>query len=296
HYVLLTTIENNQTARVIEELKGVGIGSIFGKLTLSPVDIEINSYIQEKELPRVKKGRGISYDEMIENIRGLALPSFEYIFLSLVAGLLAAFGLIFNNLLIIIASMIIAPLMGPIALSVIGTMLPKNPYRAKALIAEILGLATCCGVGLLVGFLIPLPQNQSEIPEQILIRTKPGLGDIIFAILSGIAASIFIIRGESTSLVGVAVAASLCPPAANIGILIANHEFGSALGSVFLLFLNVVSIYCACAIIFWISQSWVKGGTVSTRQFRKISRKFLLQIAIVICVLIGTIVVILIFF
>lgn len=289
HTVLHFSIDDNQTAKIIEELKGVGVGKVFGKITLSPISFELNS-TKEKVILQ-EKGRGISLDEMISNIKGLALPSWIFLVLSLVAGTLVAFGLLVNNVVIIIASMIIAPLLGPIALSVLGTMLPKNPYRTKAILAEIIGLSSCLAVGIAVGYFWPVPESH-ELNFQMASRTVPTLVDIFFAILSGVAASIFIIRGESSNLVGVAVAASLCPPVTNVGLLIA---FGIksldvtfimlALGSGLLVLLNVASIYCACAIIFWISQSYVRGGTLSSRQFDRISKKYVIQILIAIGIL-----------
>ncbi|MHA1591993.1 MAG: DUF389 domain-containing protein, partial [Candidatus Heimdallarchaeaceae archaeon] len=146
-------------------------------------------------------------------------------------------------------------------------------------------------IGLVVGAIFNWANTEYIIDNnQIAIRTNPGIGDIIFAIASGLAAGLFIIRGESASIVGVAVAASLCPPAANVGVLlasVANPEFlQAALGSLILLILNVISIYASCALIFWTSRSFVRGGSVSTRQFRKISKIYLIQIVMTLLILI----------
>jgi uncharacterized hydrophobic protein (TIGR00271 family) len=210
----------------------------------------------------------------------------------ILAGALASFGLIYDNVIIVIASMIIAPLLGPIALTVIGTMTPKNIYSRKAMLAEVVGLLIIILFGLIVGLIYQaaspdtiLEQLQNE-KSQIMIRTIPGIGDVIFAIASGLAAGIFVIRGESTAIVGVAVAASLCPPAANVGVLLASGAtIEGALGSFVLLILNVLAIYASCALIFWTSQSFVRGGTISTRQFKRISKAYITQIVLTILVL-----------
>ncbi|MFX1250311.1 MAG: TIGR00341 family protein [Promethearchaeota archaeon] len=286
---LLAIIENNQTSTLLEELKGLGIGTVFGTIVISPVDIEITSF--EKKLS--EKGKGISLDEMISNVKGLALLSPTFVGLSVLAGFLASFGLIYDNVIVVIASMIIAPLLGPIALTVIGTMIPSNVYSRKAFIAEIIGLAICLLIGLIVGILLPVIPfvtapiiDSTNLPNQIAIRIEPGLPDIIFAIASGLAAGVFIVRGESTSMVGVAVAASLCPPATNIGVLLAYGLVLNALGSLVLLVLNVASIYSACALIFWSSQTLGTGGTISVRQYKRISQKYIIQITFVLSVLI----------
>ena len=284
---LHVVIENQQTSILLEELKGLGVGTVFGSITVTVVSLTISSIKKEVLL----KGRGISTDEMIANIKGLAVLNPTFIGLVFLAGILASFGLIYDNVIIVIASMIIAPLLGPIALTVIGTMTPKNIYSKKAMIAELVGLITIIIIGLIVGAIFNQTNPDFIInSEQITIRTDPGIGDIIFAIASGLAAGLFIIRGESTSIVGVAVAASLCPPAANVGVLLVSVArplfLQAALGSLILLILNVISIYASCALIFWVSQSFVRGGSVSTRQFRKISKLYITQIVMAFLILI----------
>ncbi|MHA1668598.1 MAG: TIGR00341 family protein [Candidatus Heimdallarchaeaceae archaeon] len=279
--VLTTTVENQHTSTLLEELKGVGVGTVFGSITVTPVALQVEAKHKEFAV----RGTGISIDEMISNIKDLALLNPTFIGLILLAGALASFGLIYDNVIIIIASMIIAPLLGPIALTVIGTMTPKNIYSKKAILTETVGIIIIILFGLLVGliyqFIGPdLIRDQVLNPKsQIMIRTEPGIGDVVFAIASGLAAGIFIIRGESTAIVGVAVAASLCPPAANVGVLLASKAtIEGAFGSLVLLILNIISIYASCALIFWTSQSFVKGGTVSTRQFKRISKLYITQI------------------
>lgn len=280
-----TVVETNQTATLLEELKGLGIGAVFGSIHLSPVDLEIDSTPEKL----VIKSSSISIDEMVFTIKGLAIISPTFLVLCIIAGALASFGLIYDNVVIIIASMIIAPLLGPIALAVIGTMITKNIYSKRAFLAEAVGLGTCILIGTLVGLMFSGKLEEIAEVSQIGIRTTPGIGDIVFAILSGLAAGIFIVRGESTNIVGVAVAASLCPPATNVGVLLSNAYWQDALGSLILLVLNVIAIYSACAIIFWTSQSLVRGGSVSKRQFRQISRKYIVRITLAVLSLVAII-------
>lgn len=282
---ITTVVETNQTATLLEELKGLGIGAVFGSIHLSPVDLEIDSTPEKL----VIKSSSISIDEMVFTIKGLAIISPTFLVLCIIAGALASFGLIYDNVVIIIASMIIAPLLGPIALAVIGTMITKNIYSKRAFFAEAVGLGTCILIGILVGLMFEGRLAVIHDGSQIEIRTTPGIGDIVFAILSGLAAGIFIVRGESTNIVGVAVAASLCPPATNVGVLLSNAYWQDALGSLILLILNVIAIYSACAIIFWTSQSLVRGGSVSKRQFRQISRKYIMQITLAVLSLVAII-------
>jgi len=282
--IITITLENNQTAAILEQLKVLGVGNIFGKIILRPIQLEISSLSK----PSAEKSRSISVDEMISNIKDLALLSPSYVILVIIAGILAAFGLVYDNVIVVIASMIIAPLLGPLALAVLGTLIPKNIYSKKAILTEFVGIILVIFIGILVGLIFKVSPN--DLPTQISIRTQPGIGDIAFAIGSGLAAGVFIIRGENTNIIGVAVAASLCPPAANVGVLLANGLFKEALGSFVLLILNVMAIYFSCALIFWTTQTIIKGGTVSARQFKKISRRYYIQIALAMLILIAIVV------
>ena len=293
---IITVVQNQHTSTLLEELKGVGVGTVFGSIIVSPVSIEITS--EAKEIP--VKGRGISVDEMISNIKGLALLSPTFIGLIILAGALASFGIIYDNVIIVIASMIIAPLLGPIALAVISTMTPKNIYSRRSILAEVIGLSIIILFGVFVGLIYNYANpdiifdSLQTAKSQIAIRIEPGIGDVVFAIASGLAAGVFIMRGESTAIVGVAVAASLCPPAANVGVLLGARYFPEALGSLILLILNVIAIYAACALIFWSSQSLVRGGTITRRQFKRISQKYIIQIVMTLLILIA--IILLIFF
>ena len=93
---LLTVIETQHTSVLLEELKGLGIGTVFGSITVTPVTLTISSEKRDSLI----KGRGISTDEMIANIKGLALLNPTYFGLIFLAGILASFGLIYNNVII----------------------------------------------------------------------------------------------------------------------------------------------------------------------------------------------------
>jgi uncharacterized membrane protein len=96
--------------------------------------------------------------------------------------------------------------------------------------------------------------------------------NVAFAIFSGIAAGVIISKGESLSIVGVAIAASLAPPAANIGLYLALGQLDSASISAALLMINIFAINACCSIIFSIYRLPSKAG-ISKRRASKVQRK-----------------------
>jgi uncharacterized membrane protein len=102
--------------------------------------------------------------------------------------------------------------------------------------------------------------------------------------LGGLAAGIVVARGLDVSIVGVAIAASLCPPAATIGILGALGEFNRALAATGLLLFNILAINLSCTGVFWMFG--VKSRGLSKRQSEKVRRMNIIWIFVVTILLI----------
>jgi uncharacterized membrane protein len=87
----------------------------------------------------------------------------------------------------------------------------------------------------IVGFLLTLPVAQLLHPreiQQIMNRTAPHLLDLMAALATGVAGAFALSRRDvSDTLPGVAIAVSLVPPLANVGILLAFGEATLATGS-----------------------------------------------------------------
>ena len=82
------------------------------------------------------------------------------------------------------------------------------------------GIATAIGVGYLLSFLMPSVSTHTNV-GQIMARTTPRLIDLLAALATGLAGAFAIGRRDvSDTLPGVAIAISLVPPLANVGILL----------------------------------------------------------------------------
>ncbi|MHA1542272.1 MAG: DUF389 domain-containing protein, partial [Candidatus Hodarchaeales archaeon] len=121
--------------------------------------------------------------------------------------------------------------------------------------------------------------GEKFIYSEIMNRTALTLPTISLALLGGLAAGIIVARGLDVSIVGVAIAASLCPPAATIGILGAIGEWNLAFTATNLLLLNILAIILSCTGVFWIFG--VKSRGLSKRQSSKVRRLNVLWIAVV---------------
>lgn len=169
--------------------------------------------------------------------------------LILAAGI-STYGLLSNSVATIIGAMIVAPLMLPI-MGLAFSISVGDSYAIKnSLFVSLLGIA----VAVVVGYLLAWPMNNIIIPEnidQIMIRTSPGLLDLLAALVTGLAGAFAMSRDDvSDTLPGVAIAISLVPPLANTGILLATSNYSLATGSFLLFITNFFAILLTGSALF----------------------------------------------
>jgi uncharacterized hydrophobic protein (TIGR00271 family) len=165
---------------------------------------------------------------------------------------IATYGLLGDSVAVIIGAMIIAPLMLPI----MGLAYSISAGDIKAMKNSLLLSLGGIIAAIAVGFILTLPMNSLFQPEninQILIRTSPGLIDLLAALVTGFAGAFAMSRSDvSDTLPGVAIAISLVPPLANVGILLATFNYSLALGSFLLFVTNYLAILVTGAALFGI--------------------------------------------
>lgn len=117
--------------------------------------------------------------------------------------------------------MLISPLMGPIIAAIFGTVIKDHSLRRLGLKNELLGILMAVFVGFLFGMVVCTTDDRYSIGEgltdEMIARCELHslIVGVFTAIPSGAAAAIGILGGNIGSLVGVAISASLLPPAVN---------------------------------------------------------------------------------
>lgn len=224
----------------------------------------------KKEDDVLPMSAGVNRQEILATLGEISGFSRTYLLMNVLAAALAAFGLLNNDVVVIIASMIVAPLLGPIILTSLGLLsLETTSFIKRGLLAEITGISATVVVGGLMGVIFNY-LGTITLTTELLNRTRLDPPIMALALLGGLAAGIVVARGLDVSIVGVAIAASLCPPAATIGILIALGEFSLALPASGLLLFNILAINLSCTGVFWIFG--VKSRGLSKRQAVKVKR------------------------
>ena len=168
--------------------------------------------------------------EVVNQIRAGADFTFDYVALVFLASSIAFFGLLESSSVVLVASMLVSPIMGPILAGVFGAVISDRSLLKRGIYLELLSLGGCILIGFLFGlifcpwiewygvhsynshYLWPTDEMISRgIPRTLYVGC-------LIAIPSGAGVALSVLGGNAGSMVGVAISASLLPPAVNCGL------------------------------------------------------------------------------
>ena len=163
--------------------------------------------------------------EVLTRIESGSQFTFDYLLLTLLAATIAFYGLTENSTVVLVASMLVSPIMGPILAGIFGSVIHDKKIRNLGIKVEIFSLIAC----VLIGFTMSLAYSPfvrhyqlDRYPTQEMVgrgRVRNLIVGVLVAIPSGAGVALGVLGGNSGSLVGVAISASLLPPAINAGAL-----------------------------------------------------------------------------
>jgi uncharacterized hydrophobic protein (TIGR00341 family) len=184
-------------------------------------------------------------EELYDSVAQGAQVDSTFVLLTALSTLVAAIGLLKDNVAVVIGAMVIAPLLGPNLAFAFGVALGDRVLMLRALRANLIGLLLATGISVLAGVVLPLDLSSHEL----VARTSVEYGSVALALASGAAAVLSLTSGLSSALVGVMVAVALLPPAATFGFMLGAGQFQKALGAGTLLSVNLVCVNLAAQIV-----------------------------------------------
>lgn len=186
--------------------------------------------MQKKFLKSVKARLTVA--QVVAGVKAQGELTFDFVAFIILAGMIAALGLMDNNVVSIIAAMLVSPLMGPIMAITFGIIVRDTALTKLGLKTELIGLFICLLFGFFFGLLnafwgdIPPYEGSSWSPSRWPNPEMSSRGHwrslwvgSLVALPSGGGVAMAILGGNSACLVGVAISASLLPPIINSGIL-----------------------------------------------------------------------------
>ena len=164
------------------------------------------------------------------------------------AAFIASFGLYQDSVASIIGAMVVAPLGGAIMAFAAAIVTSREQWIGITFAQVILGALAVIGIGFLVAVIMP---DLLKLTPALEARTAPGLLDLGVALAAGAAGAYIAVRRTGTdALPGVAIAVSLVPPLATVGICLELGRISDAGGALLLFTANFGAIVVAACLVF----------------------------------------------
>jgi len=304
HYIIVfTTSGGLESERAMDFLAEAGIGREVGVVSVSDIKyrsapISVSPELDTKivagsSFANLGMNTGTKFYEtiksrmvvkqIVENIMHSAGFTFDYLLLLLSASLIAVAGLAINSSVAIVASMLVSPLMGPVLAFTFGVTLKQRTMADLGLKNELFSLLICISTGFVVGYFYALcTMNRNHWPtDEMASRGQiVALADGAYiAAASGVGVALSVLGDYISTVVGVAISASLLPPAVNCGMLLAfvlyeisfpqfvhgentpvydrEENIFMALISLTLTIENVIIIFVVSRCMFWIKNVYI---------------------------------------
>jgi uncharacterized hydrophobic protein (TIGR00341 family) len=238
---ILVTTEKSEA--VLDALERQFTGTDDFRVILLAVEATIPRPPEPEPEPKPPPRSRVGREELLDDLRSGTRITGVYLALVVLSSIVAAVGLMRNNVAVVIGAMVIAPLLTPNVALALGTTLGDFALMRKALKTNLVGLATAFVFAVGVGAVLRV--DSAAIP-----RMEAGFAEIILALASGAAGALVFTTGVPATLVGVMVAVALLPPLLTAGLRLAVGDAAGAGGAFLLLMTNVICVNLAAVVTF----------------------------------------------
>jgi uncharacterized hydrophobic protein (TIGR00271 family) len=277
-HLLTFRIPDDAALDTMEKLKSRGVGVEYGFIDILDLKASLPRESEEVRDGIIQRDASLAVEEIYENVKSQSSLSFDFLAFTIFAAAMAGFGLIMNNVTIIVASMLLSPLMGPMLAVALGYVVQDRNLFVKGTVNELISLGLSLAVGVVLAIILAgaSPTFMTDIENFVSgevfteITRRGGVPinffpfspwDVGVAVFSGAAVAISVTRGDMSSLVGVAISAALMPPAVNASLMVVLGALtGSTVGvtigvnSFLLLGMNIILIDVFAIVMFRIKR------------------------------------------
>ena len=158
------------------------------------------------------------------------------------AAVIASAGVVADSTATVIGAMIVAPLMTPILGTALALVLADRRQMVTNVLFVLGGALAVVAIGYVVGLMVQV-DVVAATNSQVAGRISPRLIDLLAALATGFVGAFALLRSDvSDTLPGVAIAISLVPPLAVVGLTLESGAGHEALGALLLFGTNVAAI------------------------------------------------------
>jgi uncharacterized hydrophobic protein (TIGR00271 family) len=202
-------------------------------------------------------------NETIEKLIEHSSPRREFFLMVVMAISMATFGILMNSTVVLIGSMLIAPVLYSVLSISLGVVISDE----KLILRSISTLGKAIIISITISFIISafFPPNEAVIQQinQTVANRSLLFMSALVAGVAGFAATYSLVRPKlSEALPGVAISTSLIPPLAAVGIGISKLNWNIISSSLLLFTINVVGITLSSLVVFSLLDFYSKKSIV----------------------------------
>lgn len=162
--------------------------------------------------------------------------------LLVLASIIATAGVVADSTATVIGAMIVAPLMTPILGIALSVVIGDRHALVRSIVYVVAGAALVVAIAFVIGIVATHPDSYAG-NTQVAGRISPRLIDLMAALATGTVGAFALVRRDiSDTLPGVAIAISLVPPLAVVGLLLEVGRYADAAQALLLFGTNVAAI------------------------------------------------------
>ncbi|HYH61577.1 MAG TPA: TIGR00341 family protein [Solirubrobacterales bacterium] len=246
-HAILCDVAREDASVVIADLKEMGIHHC-GSIAIEDID----SQISDVAIAAEKAAAGLPTDAVVwEEVEARTSENVElsgnFLAFMVVATLIAAVGLLTDQVILIIGAMVVGPEFGPLAGLCVALVHKRSDMVKRSILALAVGfpLAIICAfvMTLLLDLAGLVPDGFSQESHRLTeFISSPDEFSVIVAALAGVAGILSLTAAKSGALIGVLISVTTLPAAANIGIAVALGDTKEGLGSLAQLAINLTVI------------------------------------------------------
>ena len=241
HAIVVATVHPRAVDELLDNLRRLGVPE--ADVTLTRVEVLGRS-----------SGQGAEAGLVWEDVLGMAArnsrPIARYLAFMFVAGLIASYGVVEYNVILIVGAMAISPDLLPITAVGVGLVDRRLRLAGRAFVTLVVGMGFTSAAAAASAF----AQNQFDrLPsgfniDSTVLGSLTTVNDetIVVALAAGVA-GMLALETRASSGVGVAVSVTTIPAAAYLGVAVGLGESGNALGALEVLGTNIAMLVVAAS-------------------------------------------------
>jgi uncharacterized hydrophobic protein (TIGR00341 family) len=235
------TVESDQIDELSEDLKGID--------DLGSGDLTINVMKQESQIKKGQKTQGgssiLSQAEIYSQAQDSSVFNKAEWSLVALSSVIATYGLIADNLIVVIGAMMVAPILSPFISGALSLNVGDKKLLKQSVKTGTTSFLLAVTASTVAAVPFPVSWNSS-----LALVSQPSIVSVLLSIFVGAAAALTFVTGMRDEIAGVAVAIALIPPIASIGIGFKLLDFNLVLNAFTVAVMNIVSIIASGFVCF----------------------------------------------